>query len=294
MKFEVDRELFPFESHFLKTESGAEIHYVDEGEGPAILMLHGNPTWSFLYRKMIGKLRDRARCIAIDYPGFGLSTAPADYDFLPQTHSQVLMEVVEKLDLDDFILVMQDWGGPIGLALAERFPERVRGLVLGNTWAWPLKGQARFERFSWIVGGPIGRWMAQSFNGVWRVFMREGFANPLSRRELAMYEAPFRNPANRMQTAIFPRQLIKAEAFEAEVEAGLKTLADKPTLFLWGDRDIAFQATELERFKTHFPNHRHHALNASHFWQDDQGEVAAARLLDWAEENNWIEAALVV
>ena len=126
------------------------------------------------------------------------------------------------------------------------------------------------------------------------VFMREGFANPPSRRELAMYEAPFRQPANRIQTAIFPRQLIKAETFEAEVEAGLKTLADKPTLFLWGDLDIAFQSTELERFKTHFPNNQHHALKARHFWQDDQGEVAAAHLLSWIEENSWFEATSVV
>jgi len=289
MKFQVDTELFPFESRFLKTANGAEVHYVDEGEGTVILMLHGNPTWSFLYRKMIGKLRHRFRCIAVDYPGFGLSAAPAGYDFLPQSHSQVLIEVVETLNLDNFLLVMQDWGGPIGLALAERFPERVRGLILGNTWAWPLKGQPKFERFSWLMGGPIGRWMARSFNGVWRVFMEAGFVNPPSRRELAMYEAPFRQPTNRIQTAIFPRQLIKSEAFEAAVEAGLKTLADKPALLLWGDRDMAFQDRELERFKTYFPNHSHHVLNASHFWQDDQGEVAAAFTIDWAQENGWIQ-----
>ncbi|MDJ0707045.1 MAG: alpha/beta fold hydrolase [Leptolyngbyaceae cyanobacterium MO_188.B28] len=147
MKFKVDTELFPFESRFLETISGATVHYVDEGEGPTILMLHGNPTWSFLYRKMILKLRGRFRCIALDYPGFGLSTAPPDYDFYPDSHSQALREVIEKLGLTNFLLVMQDWCGPIGLAAAEQFPERVRGLILGNTWAWPLKGQAKFERF---------------------------------------------------------------------------------------------------------------------------------------------------
>ncbi len=84
---------------------------------------------------MITRMREHFRCIAPDYPGFGLSTAPPGYDFLASTHGEVLADVVEKLGLADFILVMQDWGGPIGLAVAELFPERVRGMVIGNTWA---------------------------------------------------------------------------------------------------------------------------------------------------------------
>ncbi|MFQ5569656.1 MAG: alpha/beta fold hydrolase [Rhodothermales bacterium] len=288
MKFEVDRDLFPFENHFLKTDSGEEIHYVDEGQGVVVLMLHGNPTWSFLYRKMILRMREHFRCIAPDYPGFGLSTAPKGYDFLPGTHTEVLARLIENLGLTDFILVVQDWGGPIGLALAERFPERVRGMVIGNTWAWPLKGRLRIEGFSWLMGGPIGRWMARSFNGVWRVFMKEGFVNRPSDWEMAMYEAPFRDRANRIQTAIFPRQLVKAYEFEAEVEAGLEALAEKPVLFLWGTNDFAFQEPELERFKALFPNHLYHPLEASHFWQDDQGEVASDYIIDWARQSDWL------
>ncbi len=282
MKFEVDKELFPFESHFLKTNNGSEVHYVDEGQGPVILMMHGNPAWSFLYRKMITKLKGHFRCIAPDYPGFGLSIAPEGFDFLAGSHSEVMIEVVEKLELKDFIIVMQDWGGPIGLSIAEKFPERVRGMVIGNTWAWPLKEKARFRVFSWLMGGPIGRWMAHSFNGVWRFFMKKGFVDPRSDREMAMYEAPFRDKKNRKQTSIFPRQLVKAYDFEAQVEAGLDKLAEKPVLFLWGNKDFAFQKPELERFKSHFPNHVYHSLEASHFWQDEQGEVASDFLLDWA------------
>lgn len=288
-KFEVDRELFPFESHFVQTSGGAEVHYVDEGQGPVVLMLHGNPTWSFLYRKMISHLKKDFRCIAPDYPGFGLSTAPAGYGFLPEEHTEVISEFIEKLGLDDFILVMQDWGGPIGLALAQRFPKRVRGLVIGNTWAWPLKGDLRYEGFSWLMGGPIGRWMARSFNGVWRVFMRRGFVTRPSARELNMYEAPFRRPGNRIQTAIFPRQLVKAEKFEAQVESRLEDLADKPVLFVWGTEDFAFRQRELDRFKSHFPNHVHHPLDASHFWQDERAGTASGHLRDWAQRQGWLE-----
>jgi len=281
MKFEVDKELFPFENHFLKTDTGTEVHYVDEGQGVVVLMLHGNPTWSFLYRKMIMNMKENYRCIAPDYPGFGLSNAPTGYDFLPNSHARVIFEFVEKLKLNNFILVMQDWGGPIGLLLAEKFPERVRGMVIGNTWAWPLKGNLRFAGFSWLMGGPIGRWMACSFNGVWRVFMKEGFVKQPSKQEMAMYEAPFRDKANRIQTSIFPRQLVKAYEFEKKVESGLQILREKPVLFLWGNKDFAFRQPELERFKSYFPNHSYKPLEASHFWQDEQGEIASVYMNDW-------------
>lgn len=284
MKFEVDKELFPFENHFLTTSDGSEVHYVDEGEGPVILMLHGNPAWSFLYRKMITKLKGQFRCIAPDYPGFGLSTATEGFDFLASSQSDIMIEFVDKLELKDFIIVMQDWGGPIGLAIAEKFPERVRGMVIGNSWAWPLKDKARFRVFSWLMGGPIGRVMANSFNGVWRFFMKEGFVDARSDREMAMYEAPFRDRRNRKQTSIFPRQLVKAYEFESQVEAGLAQLSGKPVLFLWGNKDFAFQEPELERFKSHFPDHVYHSLEASHFWQDEQGEAASDFLLSWAPE----------
>lgn len=93
---------------------------------------------------------------------------------------------------------------------------------------------------------------------------------------------------NRIQTAIFPRQLVKAHEFEAKVESGLKTLADKPVLFLWGNRDFAFKEPELEPFKSHFPNHVQHPLEASHFWQDEKGEVASDYIIDWARQKNWL------
>ena len=118
--------------------------------------------------------------------------------------------------------------------------------------------------------------------------MKEGFVNRPSAREMAMYQAPFQDRANRIQTAIFPRQLVKAYEFETEVEAGLERLADKPVLFLWGSKDFAFQKQELERFKSHFPHHVHHPLEASHFWQDDQGEVASDYIIDWARERRWL------
>ncbi len=148
-------EHFPFESRFV-TVQGHRIHYIDEGSGPTLLLLHGNPTWSFLYRHLVLRLRDRFRCVAVDHPGFGLSVAGPGYDFMPASHAAVLEAFVLALDLRDFGMMVQDWGGPTGLWMAARQAERVAGLIVGNTWAWPIDGDPHFERFSKLMGGPIG------------------------------------------------------------------------------------------------------------------------------------------
>ena len=133
----VDDELFPFESHFIEID-GHTVHYVDEGSGPTLLMLHGNPTWSFLFREVIRLLRNDFRCIALDYPGFGLSTPRPGYRYLPEEHAEVVTAFVDALDLKDVTLIGQDWGGMIGLAFATRNPGVVKRLVVLNTAGFGL------------------------------------------------------------------------------------------------------------------------------------------------------------
>ncbi len=106
-------------------------------------------------------------------------------------------------------MIGQDWGGTIGQNLAIGNPDNIKGIVLGNTWGWPLKGQIRFEIFSWINGAIIGRTMAYLFNGVWRFFMRFGFYNKISKEAMHMYAVPFKKRSKRKQTSIFPRELVK-------------------------------------------------------------------------------------
>lgn len=137
IEFEPDKELFPFESRWFKSSVGP-IHYIDEGDGPALLLLHGNPTGSFLYRKIVGALRDDFRCIALDYPGFGLSARPTTgYGYTVSEHASIVGELVDELALDDYLFMGQDWGGPIGTKVAVERADRVRGVILGNTWFWP-------------------------------------------------------------------------------------------------------------------------------------------------------------
>ena len=159
----VDDRLFPFKSRFVKL-SGNVVHYVDEGEGPILLMLRGNPTWSFVYRNVIAELSGSFRCIAPDYPGFGLSTPAPGYEFHPADHARLVGEFVDRLDLRDVTLIAQDWGGPIGLTAALPRRDRFSRLVVGNTWAWPVNGDPHFELFSHFMGGLIGRPLIRHFN----------------------------------------------------------------------------------------------------------------------------------
>lgn len=279
--FDVPRELYPFTRRFADV-GGNQIHYVDEGRGETILMLHGNPTWSFLYRKMILALKDRFRCVAPDYPGFGLSMPRQDFVYHPAEHSRVVEALVERLGLKDITLVVQDWGGPIGLGFATRRPELVSRLVIGNSWAWPVTTETHLKVFGALMGGPIGRAMALSFNGVVRGFLMEGFARPLPPAVKRMYLAPFAPKNRRLPTSLFPRQIVAAADYLRDVESGLPRLAGKPVLFTWGMRDVAFRADYLRRFQKIFPNHKTVELpEARHFWQEDAGDEAASAIRAW-------------
>jgi haloalkane dehalogenase len=130
----IDPSLYPFAYHWIELD-GNLVHYVDEGSGPTLLLLHGNPTWSFVYREIIRGLRDTYRCIAPDYPGFGLSVPRPGYRFTPEEHTAVIEQLVQALDLHDVTLMVHDWGGPIGLGVAGRHPERFRAFIIGDSFA---------------------------------------------------------------------------------------------------------------------------------------------------------------
>ena len=273
---------FPFESNFADV-AGARLHYVDEGTGPVLLMVHGNPTWSFLFRRLIVLLRDRFRCIAPDLPGFGLSVAPAGYGFLPEEHAKVLAAFVDRLALTAFTPVVQDWGGPIGLHVAGRNPDRVERLVIGNTFCWPVNGDVHFEAFSRLMGGPVGKLAIRRYNAFVNVLIPAGIKrNAVSADVMNAYRKPLPTPDRRMPSYVFPRSIVRSRAFLAECEASLAALTSKPALILWGDADFAFRPKERERFEAALPNHRTVILRgAGHYiWEDAPDEIAAA-IRDW-------------
>jgi haloalkane dehalogenase len=269
--------LFPFQGHFAKLENGTRVHYVDEGKGPTLLLLHGNPTSAYLYREMITTLSSDYRVIAPDYPGFGQSQAPAGYGYTAQEQADSIVLFFDHMELDDVVIMVQDWGGPIGFNLVQQRPDRFSGLVIGNTWAWPLEGQRRFEVFSWLMGGPLGTWLNNAHNGVLHFFLKRGMAQPLSAEEYAGYFHPFIE-GDRHPVTIFPRELIAATPFLSSVEKGMNGLAAYPALIVWGEQDFAFRETERLRFEAYFPRHHTQLLDgAGHFIQDDApAEIVAA------------------
>jgi haloalkane dehalogenase len=274
---EAYKALFPFQSHFAELDDGSRVHYVDEGKGPTLLLLHGNPTSAYLYREMINKLKSDYRVIAPDYPGFGQSSAPAGYGYTAQEQADTIISFFDFMNIDDVIIMVQDWGGPIGLNLVQHRPEQFSGLVIGNTWAWPLQGQTRFEIFSWLMGGPIGKWLNNAHNGVVHLFLRRGMAQSLTQEEYTGYFHRF-NKGDRRPVTIFPRELITSTPFLASVEKSMDKLSAYKTLIVWGEQDFAFQETERMRFEGYFPNHHTQMLeNAGHFIQDDSPtEIVAA------------------
>jgi haloalkane dehalogenase len=279
----VDSELYPFEDRWLSLD-GCDVHYVDEGSGPPLLMLHGNPTWSFTWRDVIRGVSDRYRCIALDYPGFGLSRASASYGFSPAEHARVVAAFVEALDLRDATMMFHDWGGPIGMWAAERSPERWHGFVIGNTWAWPMHTNPGAQVFSRFLGGPVGGYLIKHRNFfVDTIIPRASRRVGPDERVMEQYRGPFPTAESREPVHVFPRAIVGDTEWLRRVEAGLSSLDDKPALIVWPTRDQAFREGELRRWEQIFDDHRTVKLEgAGHYiGEDAAGEIVAA-LREWS------------
>jgi haloalkane dehalogenase len=276
--FDPSIDLYPFDSRWFESKVG-RVHYIDEGSGQPILFLHGNPTWSFLYRNVIIGLRDIFRCIAVDLPGFGLSDRPQDYGYTPEEHASVVLELIRGLDLDELIVMGQDWGGPIGAAAAAKDDERVSGLVFGNTWIWPNDrlGTIIFSR--WLSTPTMQRRIMEGNYFVERI-IPAGTRKKLTEEEMNHYRKAQPAPEMRRGVAEFPRQLISAGRWLGKVEDAVRTrLADKPLLLVWGMKDIAFPKKYIGRFLSMFIDVEvTELLHAKHFIQEDAPEAIAGAI----------------
>jgi haloalkane dehalogenase len=274
--------LYPFTPHYLELD-GNHIHYVDEGSGPTLLLVHGNPVWSFVYREVIEALKDSFRCVAVDLAGFGLSQAAPGFSYLPAAQSALLAQLIERLDLTDFTVVVHDWGGPIGLSAALATPGRLTGVVLSNTWAWPVNGNPSFEKFSALMGGPLGRFGSKYLNVFVNVLV------PLSHKKRRLTHAEmtqYRKPlpfGHRTPTWVLPKQIIDANEFLGALESRLPELSTRRALILWGDKDDAFQTPELARWQQLIPDsHTVMLEGVGHFAASEAPAQFAAEIRKWA------------
>lgn len=270
----IDRNEYPFASHYFQTEVG-RLHYVDEGAGAPIVMLHGNPAWSFQYRNLIKQLRTQYRCIAPDHLGFGLSDKPSDWNYLPEEHAKNLAALIEHLGLKNITLVVQDWGGPIGIDYAVKHPGNVSRLIVMNTWAWPVNDDFHYVSFSAFMGGPIGRFLIRHFNFFVNSFMRVAFGDKskLSSHAHRHYKNALPTAASRKGCYVFPKQIIASTPWLARLWNSIGELKDKPTLFVWGMKDVAFREKELQRWQQALPNSNTLKLNTvGHFVPEEAPE----------------------
>ena len=274
-----DRVAYPFADHWLDVDGG-RMHYVDEGDGPTLLFVHGTPEWSFVYRRLIVGLRDRYRCVALDHIGFGLSDKPPGWGYAVEQHVANLAALIDHLGLRGFTLVAHDFGGPIGLSYAVEHPARIAALVLFNTWMWSFAGDKQAERMGRLMASPLGRFLYTRLNFSPRVILPLAWANkatltPALRRA---YLDAFPQPADRFGAWGFARAVLGAGPhFDALWERRAR-IAHLPTLLLWGMRDPVITPRFLDRWRSLFPAAQVVALpNAGHFVQEEApAEVLAA------------------
>lgn len=277
-------DLYPFAGQFFDAGGGTRMHYLDEGRGPPVVMLHGNPTWSFYYRDLILRLRGRFRCVAPDHVGCGLSDKPAEADYPYSLKRRVddLETLLDHLGVGKNItLVVHDWGGMIGFAYAARHPDRVSKIVVTNTAAFHRPAGKKLPWQLRLARGPLGEFLIRR----WNWFCTGAADRCVVRRPLppdvrAMYLKPYDTWANRVAVWKFV-QTIPLKPGDAdyelvsEVEANLMKLRDKPMFIGWGMRDFVFDGDYLEEWKRRFPNAAVNAYpDAGHYlFEDAGGEV---------------------
>jgi haloalkane dehalogenase len=277
----LDRSAYPFASRFVELASGGRMHYVDEGAGPTILFVHGTPTWSFEWRHLIRGLRDAFRCVAPDHLGFGLSDRSASGAYTPEWHARNLADFAARLGLDDFTLVVHDYGGPIGLPLALDDSGRVRRLVVLNTWMWSSRGDAGIERAHRIVGGSFGRFLYRRANFSLRVILPSAYADrrKLTREIHAQYLAPFTDVESR-SLVLWPlaRALMSSDAHYESLWERRSRLGGIPSLVVWGLKDPAFKPHQLARWREVLPAAEFVELPVGHWPQEEAPDAVLAAL----------------
>jgi pimeloyl-ACP methyl ester carboxylesterase len=262
---------------------GLRYHYLDEGEGEPVVMVHGNPTWSFYYRGLVEALRTSYRTIVPDHIGCGLSDKPDDsrYDYTLESRIADLEALLDHLGLDGGLtLVVHDWGGAIGLGYATRHPERVARLVILNTAAFHLPKTKAFPRPLWLCRDtPLGAFLVRGLNAFCRGTARIGCTRrPLSRDLRDAYCAPYDSWAHRIAVHRFVQDIPlrpgdRSSATLTRIQDGLAALAGVPALIAWGMKDFVFDHHFLEEWGRRFPRAEVHRFpQAGHLILEDEGE----------------------
>jgi len=263
---------YPFQPRYLDID-GHRLAYLDEGSGPVVVMVHGNPSWSYLYRNLVSGLRDRYRCIVPDHLGCGFSAKPQDYPYRLRNHIDNLERLLEHLGIERCVLVVHDWGGAIGMGWAGRYPERVTGVVVLNTAAFRSQRiPLRIAVCRWPLLGPL---LVRGLNGFARAATFMAVTRPM-RPEIAKgFLAPYDSWRHRIAVLRFVQDIPMDEEHPSwstllAVEASLDRLRQCPLLLCWGGRDFCFNDTFYQEWRYRFPlAEAHYFATANHYVLED-------------------------
>lgn len=294
--FQPPEDLYPFESHWLDI-AGIQMHYLDEGprDAPTVLMLHGNPTWSFYYRNLILALRDRYRCVVPDHIGCGLSDKPSEARY-PYTLARRISDLAALMDhiqsKTPVNMIMHDWGGMIGFGWAVERPDQVASMVIANTAAFPSPVEKKFPAALWLVRNTkLGALLVQGLNAFSGIAARVAFKKPVSAEVRRAYTGPYDSWDNRIATLRFVQDIpLRAgdPGYDIVVttESRLQNFSGKPCLLAWGEKDFVFDLHFLNKWKEIYP----HAIvlsypDCGHYVFEDAGQSLTQAVSDFLDRN---------
>lgn len=278
----LDSSEYPFRPTYFEAD-GHKLHYIDEGQGEIILFVHGTPSWSFDFRNIIKELKSHFRGIAIDHIGFGLSDKPEHYDYSTQNHSKTLERFIHGKKLDPLTLVLHDFGGPIGLNYAIQYPEKVRNIVVLNSWLWSSKNDPDYIKLSKFLKSPLLPFLYRYLNFSPRFILPKSFGiKQLPRRLLKQYTEPFADKTQRNGALAFAKSLLNDQDWFEELWNKRQVIFSKPTLFIWGMKDPVIKPHNLDKFLSGFTNSKAIQLDTcGHFPQEEQPEEVTKAIQDF-------------
>ena len=250
------KDIYPFESHFFKIKQ-YNYHYIDEGEGDPIVMVHGNPTWSFMFRNLISEFSKTHRVIAPDHLGCGLSDKPENFSYNLESHIDNLEAFILSKNLEKITLLVHDWGGPIGLGFAIRHPEKIERVIISNTAAFSMDEiplRIKLGKMPWL-----GEKLIIDMNLFVKCATTMTTTTPLSTQVKNGYLLPFQNKSDRTAVYQFVKDIPMSPLHPSietllGIEHGLWMLREKPIAIIWGMRDWCFTPKFYERWIDFFPH----------------------------------------
>ena len=283
-------DLYPFASHNLQFDK-FRYHFLDEGEGNPLLMVHGNPTWSFYYRNLILGFKNTHRCVVPDHMGMGKSDKPQNYPYTLSQHIDNLEKLADHLKLDDITLVVHDWGGAIGMGFAIRHPERIRRLVIFNTAAFLSQEIPLSLRLCRLPG--FGAIAIRGFNAFARCAVRWACVKQerMTDAVQAGYLAPYDNFSNRVANLRFVQDIpmnLDSPSYPVvkEIEEKLQLFREHPVQIIWGAQDFVFNDHFLKRWQEIYPQAEVHRMaDAGHYVLEDAHEKIIPMMQNFFEHN---------